>query len=177
MEAVELHEAFTSLSDNIIDAIMEYSFSGTADTSEHDLVQESNTSDKMEVTTGISGDPDQVVISNDMNDNECQTGQASNDMNDNECHGDLANSNQDADTDDVSHDEAICNLLIDSEVSLFNEKWDALSAKSLIKALQPFREMPFKDRRKRFAAVQLTTTNTCNNNRNVSAYTEVPVYG
>ena len=74
----------------------------------------------------------------------------------NECHGDLANNgNHDADTDDVSHDEAICNLLIDSEVSLFNEKWDAKSAKSLIKALQPFCEMPSKDRWKRFAASQL----------------------
>ena len=155
MEAVELHEAFTSLSDNTIDALIEYSLSGTADTSDHDLVQESDASDKTEIMTGISGDPDQVAFSNDMNDkcqasndmndkcqasnnmndecqasndtndNECQTGQASNNMNDNECHGDLASSNQDADTDDVSHDEAICNLLIDSEVSLFNEKWDA----------------------------------------------------
>ena len=40
-------------------------------------------------------------------------------------------------------------------MSLFNEKWDAKSAKSLIKALQPFREMPSKDRWKRFAASQL----------------------
>ena len=109
MEAVELHEAFTLLSDNTIDALIEYSLSGTADTSKRDLVQESDALDKTEVTTGISGDPDQVVFSNDMNDecqasndmndNECQTGQASNDMSDNECHGDLANSNQDADTD------------------------------------------------------------------------------
>ena len=85
MEAVELHEAFSSLSDNTIDALIEYSLSGAADTSENGLVQESDASDKTEVMTGISGDPDQVVFSNDMND-ECQ---ASNDMNDNECHGDL----------------------------------------------------------------------------------------
>ena len=155
MEAVELHEAFTSLNVNTIDALIEYSLTGTDDTSEHDVIQESDTLDKTDTMTGISNDPGQAVISNDIND-ECQIDQASNDMNDNECHGDLANNgNHDADTDDVSHDEAICNLLIDSEVSLFNEKWDAKSAKSLIKALQPFCEMPSKDRRKRFAASQL----------------------
>ena len=49
--------------------------------------------------TGISNDPGQAVISNDIND-ECQIDQASNDMN-NECHGDLGNNgNHDADTDD-----------------------------------------------------------------------------
>ena len=43
MEAVELHEAFTSLNVNTIDALIEYSLTGTDDTSEHDVIQESDT--------------------------------------------------------------------------------------------------------------------------------------
>ena len=43
MEAVELHEAFTSLNANTIGALIEYSLTGTDDTSEHDVIQESDT--------------------------------------------------------------------------------------------------------------------------------------
>jgi len=74
------------------------------------------------------------------------------------------------DTDVVSHNEAICNLLIDSEVNLFNEMWSAKNAKSLIKALQPFHEMPSKDRRRRFAAGQLTKAIVSNQLRNIHCF-------
>jgi len=48
------------------------------------------------------------------------------------------------------HGEAIFSLLTDSGVD--TAKWNPKTAKSLIKSLQPFQEMPSKDWRKRFTA-------------------------
>ena len=122
----------------------------------------------------------QEVVSNDVHEDGCHGGLSSqavvsNDVHEDGCHGGLAIgsqaiSNYDADRTDVSHDEAVCNLLIDSEVSLFSEKWNARSAKSLIKTLQPFHEMPSKDRRKRFAAGQLYGDSEKPNSHDVSLF-------
>ena len=56
------------------------------------------------------------------------------------------------DNDVQDSNEVICNKLIDTDINLFNETLDPKSAKTLLKSLQLFREMPSKDCRKRFAA-------------------------
>lgn len=149
--APELHEAMAILSDNTIDGLIGYSL-GDIDITDHDIAQEedidlceTDASLVQEVEETINDDAGQAVVNSDVSDDGCHSGMISQAV---------SNHNTVADT-NVSHDEAICNLLIDSEVSLFNENWNARSAKSLIKTLQPFREMPSKDRRKRFAAGQL----------------------
>ena len=68
------------------------------------------------------------------------------------------------------HDQAICNMLIDSDTNLFNDEWNPKTAKTLVKSLQPFREMPSKDRRRRFAAGTLYGDGEKPSNHNVSLF-------
>ena len=68
------------------------------------------------------------------------------------------------------HDEAICNMLIDSDTNLFNDQWNPKNAKTLVKSLQPFREMPSKDRRRRFAAGGLYGDSEKPSNHDVSLF-------
>ena len=68
------------------------------------------------------------------------------------------------------HDEAICNMLIDSDTNLFNDEWNPKTAKTLVKSLQPFREMPSKDRRRRFAAGTLYGDGENPSDHNVSLF-------
>lgn len=173
--ASELKDAAATLSDSTIDGLIGFSLgSDNAANDDDDITQEaeadvcetdssltSTMQQEGEATTSLSSE--NTAITN-LSEDRCHSGQNNHvavSRCGDACHSSLesrlstnheCNSN---DTNVTSHDEAICNLLIDSEVNLFNKKWSAKNAKSLIKALQLFREMPSKDRRKRFAAGQL----------------------
>ena len=61
-------------------------------------------------------------------------------------------------------------MLIDSDTNLFNDQWNPKNAKTLLKSLQPFREMPSKDRRRRFAAGGLYGDSEKPSNHDVSLF-------